>query len=264
LPVKTVRLALTACSDADDVVGVARLLLRQARELYQSDPDPLRETRAGNPERAWAAAEAFEPSLRILWLLLAAWEFQDAGREREARITLDQLTRLSSPPLAGSDPMVHHFGDYRWVGEYAAYLLASVADLHPPAFRHVRALLDGNARVSLAQHLLRNGRHRDAVETLVAVETQPRRRDHLCFALYEKLLDAKDEAGARMAVGQISAPEMKAFALCQLLGARLKQSPHSLPPEFESARELIRKVPESESRVRLFFTLFWVLLGTGR
>lgn len=128
LPIVGAELALRAAVEKQDPSAIAEFLLKRARRSFEvAQENPLSAARNHLLSRAWSLADDNEPTKRMLWHLLIAWEYWDVGMRDYAHATLERLLPIEVQPFVD--------GRDQWKIALTAYLLARTAVIDGAAFR---------------------------------------------------------------------------------------------------------------------------------
>jgi hypothetical protein len=210
LPLKTVQTALLGAANRDDVGAMAEFLLVHARHLVQttSQESPLDTLRSGSLDRALALADLYEIERRILWYLLLAWELKDESRLEEAGAILERLQNKELTNLS------------HWKSNYAAYLLAQLADINKDAFTalHQRLFLNDDERRLLCEELIVQKSFAAALQVIENVNDRKMKQ----WGMF------RDVAIAQAQAGDFSEAFKTVYGKITIWGLHIAQAPESI------------------------------------
>ena len=115
LPVRVNELAFQAAADSDDAPGMAEFATRKALKVAatRSSYSPIEALRTVGLSAAWAVADLYDDDRRTRFHLLLAWELEEAGRNDEARATLDRLSHMGATSLGFGPDLAILFDEVR-------------------------------------------------------------------------------------------------------------------------------------------------------
>jgi len=101
-PLRTLRFALHAAAEINNASKMAEFSVEHALSLAAfANENPVKLLQANKADRAFRIADLCEPTERLLWYLVLAWELKDRNEHDAAEIALSRLPLKSVPLVSG-------------------------------------------------------------------------------------------------------------------------------------------------------------------